>query len=235
MKTTILLFLIFSICCLNAKEHFQIPKLTTPPIIDGKISANEWDKSIQRDKFFQTTPGDNTEPSEKTEFYLGYDDKNIYALAKCYMQDKSLIRYHHCQRDAIYTTDRVFLFLDTFHSNDRAYYVVANANGEQADGIVIEDIDPTIDFYFESSGSRTDFGWLVEIAIPLKSLKYKSGKNVSWGGFLKRTIPERNEEITSFPVKRGGGNFYDNYGIFQFEELPTKMNLKVIPSSIVSF
>ena len=223
------------ICLLLAKEQLHIPKLHTPPIIDGKISSNEWDEAILRNKFFQTAPGDNTEPSEKTEFYLGYDDKNIYALAKCFMKDKTLIRDFHCRRDAIYTTDRVFLFLDTFHSNDRAYYVVANANGEQADGIIIENIDTTIDFYFESMGSRTDYGWLVEIAIPLKSLKYKSGRSISWGGFLKRVIPERNEEITSFPVKRGGGNFYDNYGIFKFEELPTNKNLKFIPSAIGSF
>ena len=223
------------ICLLLAKEQLQIPKMLSPPIIDGKISNNEWDEALIRKEFYQTAPGDNTEPSEKTEFYLGYDNKNIYVQAKCFMQDKSLIRDFHCRRDAIYTTDRIFLFLDTFHSNDQAYYVVANANGEQADGIVIDDIDPTIDFYFESMGSRTDYGWMVEIAIPLKSLKYKSGKNVSWGGFLKRTIPERNEEITSFPIKRGGGNFYDNYGIFKFEELSTNQNLKFIPSAIGTY
>ena len=66
-------------------------------------------------------------------------------------------------------------------------------------------------------------------------IKYKSGKNVSWGGFIKRHIPDGPEEITSFPVRRGGGNFFDNYGIFKFEELPTNQNLKIIPSAIGTY
>ncbi|MCD4819007.1 MAG: carbohydrate binding family 9 domain-containing protein [Candidatus Cloacimonetes bacterium] len=232
-----ILFIIFInlLFILIAKEKIIFPKVETPPRIDGRITFNEWENAIVRDEFYQTSPGDNTEPSEKTEFFMCYDDENLYFLAKCYMKDLSLIRDFHCSRDRIYTTDRVLIFLDTFGTNDRAYYVVANANGEQADGIVLDDIDPTIDFYFESMGNRTDYGWMVEIAIPFKSLKYKSGKNITWGGFLKRNIPERNEEITSFPIKRGGGNFYDNYGLFQFENITKNQNLKVIPSVIGSY
>jgi len=234
-KNIFFIIFIYSIFILNAKETLIFPKVENPPRIDGKVTQNEWENSLLRDKFYQTAPGDNTEPSEETEFYMCYDDTNLYFLAKCYMENPELIRDFHCSRDKIYTTDRIFIFLDTFHSNDRAYYVVANANGEQADGIVLSDIDTTIDFYFKSMGSRTDYGWMVEIAIPFKSLKYKSGKDVIWGGFLKRAIPERNEEITCFPVKRGGGNFYDNYGLFKFDDIPENQNLKVIPSVIGNY
>ena len=225
------LFIIFLfIGILNAKVEINIPKLERPPLIDGKINEGEWKNAVIIDKFYQIAPGDNTEPSEKTEFFVGYDDKNLYFLAKCYTEDTGIIRDFHCSRDAIYTTDRIFIFLDTFYSNQQAYYMGANPNGEQADGIVINDIDPSIDLFYVSGGSRTDYGYLVEISLPLKSLKYKSGRNVSWGFFLKRQIPDKNEEITCFPVKRGGGNFYDNYGIIKFENIPAKMNLKLIPA-----
>ncbi len=221
---------IFLICFLNAKVEINIPKLEKAPTIDGKISEGEWDNAVVIDRFYQVAPGDNTEPSEKTKFFMGYDDKNLYFLAKCYAEDTAKIRDFHCSRDAIYTTDRIFIFLDTFYSNQQAYYVGANPNGEQADGIVISNIDPSIDLFFISSGTRTDYGYLVEISLPFKSIKYKSGRNVSWGFFLKRHIPGKNEEITCFPVKRGGGNFYDNYGIIKFENIPAKMNLKLIPA-----
>jgi hypothetical protein len=230
MKRVYIFILFIFIGILNAKVEINIPKLERFPIIDGKISEGEWENAVVIDKFYQVAPGDNTVPSEKTEFFVGYDDKNLYILAKCYAEDSGIIRDFHCSRDAIYATDRIFIFLDTFFSNQQAYYVGANPNGEQADGIVINDIDPSIDLFFVSGGNRTDYGYLVEISLPFKSIKYKSGKNVAWGFFLKRHIPGKNEEITCFPVKRGGGNFYDNYGIIKFENIPAKMNLKLIPA-----
>ena len=213
----------------------MIPKLENPPIIDGKISESEWQNAVKWDNFLQISPGDNSQPSEKTEVYLAYDFQNIYCLAKCYYENPQRIRNFHCSRDKIYTTDRIFFFFDTFLSNDKAYYIGCNANGEQADGIVLSDIDPSIDLYYLSHGSITDFGYILEMALPLESIKYKSGKNVSWGGFIKRHIPDGPEEITSFPVRRCGGNFFDNYGIFKFEELPTNQNLKIIPSAIGTY
>jgi hypothetical protein len=117
----------------------------------------------------------------------------------------------------------------------KAYYIGANANGEQADGIIVEEIDPSIDLYFSSSGCITDFGYIIELLLPLKSIKYESGSDVEWGLFMKRHIPERNEEICGFPVERGGGNFYKNYGKVRFEKLPSSLSLKVIPSLTASY
>jgi len=226
----ILLIFILLICFLNAKVEINIPKLENPPVIDGKISADEWSEAVLWDEFFQTSPGDNTEPSEKTEIFLAYDENNIYCMAKCYFVDMIRLRDFHCSRDHIYTTDRVFFFFDTFHSNDQAYYIGCNANGEQADGIVIDDIDPSIDIFYLSAATKNDKGYFIEMALPLESIKYKSGKDVTWGVFFKRHITDGPEEVCGFRVPRGGGNFYDNYGILRFTELPTNMNLKLIPS-----
>ena len=234
MKRNLFFIIFLLIGILNAKIEIEIPYLNNAPKIDGEISEHEWTESIMYDQFVQTSPGDNSMASEKTEFFMGYDNDNLYYLAKCYMENPAEIRDYHCSRDRIYTTDRVMVFLDTFESNSKAYYVVANRHGEQADGIVLDNIDPSIDFNFYSMGSLTEYGWIVEISIPFKSLKYKSGENVQWGGFLKRAIPAKNEEIT-FPVKRGGGNFYDNYAIFKFADLPTNQRLKISPSIIGNY
>ncbi|MBN2461464.1 MAG: hypothetical protein JXB60_07650 [Candidatus Cloacimonetes bacterium] len=228
--------LFFSLCSiLYGKMEYEVPFLTSAPIIDGVIGDNEWNCAVMIEEFYQTSPGDNTTPSEKTEFFIGYDFDNIYCLVKCYAEDLQIIRDFHCSRDNIMTTDRVFIFLDTFHSNEKAYYFGANVNGEQADGIVIDDIDTLPDLFYYSRGTRMDFGYLIEFAIPLNSIKYRSGKGVTWGTFIKRHIPERGEEITSFPVLRGRGNFYDNYGILKFAILPSSMSLKINPSLISRF
>lgn len=236
MKKIILIILLLILALiLKAKTEIEIPYINEKPIIDGVIFADEWAKAVRWDEFYQISPGDNAVPACKTEAFIGYDDQNIYMMAKCYFDNIDRLRNFHCSRDHIYTTDRMLFFFDTFHSNEQAYYVGCNANGEQEDGIVTDNVDPSIDLFFRSQSSKTDYGYIVEIAIPLKSLKYKSGKNVTWGGFIKRHIPDGSEEITCFPVKRGGGNFYNNYGIFRFAELPTNMNLKVIPSVIGTY
>jgi hypothetical protein len=229
-RNFIFLIFIFLICFLNAKVEINIPKLENPPVIDGVISADEWSEAVRWDDFYQTSPGDNTEPSERTEVFLAYDENNIYCMAKCHFKDISRLRNFHCSRDQIYTTDRVYFFFDTFHSNTQAYYFGCNANGEQADGIIIDDIDTSIDLFYYSAGGINTEGFVIELALPLESIKYKSGKNVDWGVFFIRHIPDGPEKVSGFRVPRGGGNFYDNYGILRFAELPNNMNLKLIPS-----
>jgi hypothetical protein len=231
MYKYILVFLVLlAVFTLTAKEVIEIPLISNVPVIDGIVTAGEWDEAVDWNDFYQTSPGDNTEPSERTEVYLAYDKENIYCLAKCYFADLARLRDNHCSRDQIYTSDRVYFFFDTFLSNDQAYYFGCNANGEQADGIVIDDIDPSIDFFFHSAGGITEEGYFLELSLPLESIKYKSGKNIDWGVFFKRHIADGPEEVCGFPVPRGGGNFYDNYGILRFAELPNNMNLKLIPS-----
>jgi len=230
MKKIITLLLLLILAFIEAKIEIEIPYITQQPVIDGVISFDEWSSAVRWDEFYQTSPGDNTEPSERTEVFLAYDENNIYFMAKCYFEDMNRLRDFHCSRDHIYTTDRFYFFLDTFHSNDQAYYFGCNANGEQADGIVIDDIDPSIDLFYYSAGGKTSEGFIIELALPLESIKYKSGKDVTWGVFFKRHITDGPEEVCGFRVPRSGGNFYDNYGILRFAELPNNINLKLIPS-----
>ncbi|NQT65529.1 MAG: hypothetical protein HQ554_05060, partial [FCB group bacterium] len=230
MKKIITLLLLLILAFIEAKIEIEIPYITQQPVIDGVISFDEWSSAVRWDEFYQTSPGDNTEPSERTEVFLAYDENNIYFMAKCYFEDMNRLRDFHCSRDHIYTTDRFYFFLDTFHSNDQAYYFGCNANGEQADGIVIDDIDPSIDLFYYSAGGKTSEGFIIELALPLESIKYKSGKDVTWGVFFKRHITDGPEEVCGFRVPRSGGNFYGNYGILRFAELPNNINLKLIPS-----
>lgn len=236
MKKYILIFVfLLAVISLSAKELIEIPKTMYPPAVDGKVDLSEWKDAYLRTEFYQTSPGDNTKPSEKTEIGMMYDNENIYLMAKCYFNDLNRLRDNHCSRDAIYTTDRCYFFFDTFHSNARTYYLGCNANGEQADGIVLEETDTTIDLYYVSKAQKTSYGFSLEIMLPLESIKYKSGDNVDWGFFFKRHVPDGPEEISSHTVKRGGGNFYDNYAILRFSHLPTNKNLKVIPAIVADY
>src|SRR5688572_31607544 len=51
----------------------NIPKLETLALIDGKLDDEVWKSAAIFKDFIQTYPGDNIEPSRKTEAYMFYD------------------------------------------------------------------------------------------------------------------------------------------------------------------
>lgn len=217
----------------SARATFEMPQASTQLSIDGTISDGEWENALWFTDFYHINPGDNATPTEETEAAMMYDDKNIYLMAKLYFHDKARHRDFRCSRDKIYTSDRIYFYLDTYMSNAQAYYLGCNANGEQADGLMKNDrTDPSIDLYYISCAQKTDYGFSLEIRLPLKSLNYQSGDDVQWGVFIKRLMPEGSEEMSSFPVDRNVGNFYENYGILQFSHLPQKRVLKVTPALV---
>ena len=234
MKRT-LMFLCMLSCVLGSVSgtiNYNVPNITSAPSIDGVVEPGEWDQMLLIDRFYQVAPGYNVEPTEKTEMRLGYDDKNIYLLAVCHMEDPSQIRLFHCRRDQINVTDRVAIYLDTFASNYRAYFFTANAYGEQGDGMLGDGY--AYDMQYESKGSVNDEGYVIEMAIPFKSIKYKSGKDVEWNVMLQRAIVNKNELMQPFPDNREAMSTYDSFGTLTFEKMPSRQRLKLIPAFIMT-
>ena len=97
------------------------------------------------------------------------------------------------------------VLLDTFNDQRRAYSLVFNPFGLQADGILTEGQgeDYSIDIVMESKGVLTSDGYTVEVAIPFKSLRYEAGKNKLWGLHAIRRIKRFNNEQNSWmPLAR---------------------------------
>ena len=154
-----------------------IPKFDQPPTIDGRLDDAVWQKAAVLGDFYQIQPGDNIAPSRKTEVLLGYDSKTLYIAYHCYDEPGS-VRATVPKRDQIFDDDYVGALFDTFNDQRRAYEIDINPLGVQADGIwdVNGNEDFSYDMVFESKGSVTSDGYVVEIAIPFKSLRYNAGE-----------------------------------------------------------
>jgi len=50
-----------------------IPFAGQAPVIDGKADDEIWGRGARFADFYQTSPGDNTAPSRRTEVYMLYD------------------------------------------------------------------------------------------------------------------------------------------------------------------
>jgi hypothetical protein len=51
-------------------QPVRIPKLTKPPVIDGKLDDDVWKEAAVLKDFYQIDPGDNIAPSKPTEVLI---------------------------------------------------------------------------------------------------------------------------------------------------------------------
>lgn len=214
-----------------------IPRLDTPPTIDGKLDDPVWKQAAVFKDFYQTNPGDNVTPSKPTEARIGYDAKTLYFAFHCY-DEPDKIRATVAKRDEVFGEDNVRVFLDTFNDKRRAYVLGWNPLGVQQDGIMTEGAgtDFSVDIVMESKGMITSDGWTLEVAIPFKSLRYEAGAGKLWGIHIWRNIDRFNDEIDSWmPNSRDISSSLAQAGhITGLENISTEHTLEVIPSLTVS-
>jgi len=184
-------------------SEMRLGKLTSKPVIDGVMQESEWAGATKVELSYQVEPGDNTKPSERTEVFLACDREHLYAAFHAFDSDPSAIRARVSKRDDVNADDLVVLLLDTYNDRQRAYRFTLNPLGIQQDGIFTEqNVDETWDCIFESKGSITSDGYIVEVAIPFKSLRFQAGKDAKWGLHLRRVLPRRAEHMSWAPVSR---------------------------------
>jgi hypothetical protein len=215
----------------------QIPKVDSPPVIDGRLDDDVWQRAAVFGDFLQTNPGDNVAPKHPTEFMMAYDSKHLY-LAFRVVQDRDKVRATVARRDNIFDDDYVGVFLDTFNDQRQAYIFFFNPLGVQGDGTMTEGRgeDYSVDLVFESKGVLTEDGFTVEAAIPFKSLRYEAGKNKHWGIHIFRRVKYNNNELNSWmPMNRSIAGMLNQAGrITGLEGIETTRQLEINPSLTLS-
>lgn len=215
----------------------QIPRFDTVPVIDGNLNEPMWQTAAVFGDFYQTQPGDNVKPTFPTEVLMGYDSKNLYVAYRI-IQDKSSIRATVARRDNIFDDDYVGMYIDTFNDRRQAYTIFFNALGIQADGVFTEGRgeDYSVDIVMESKGVLTENGFIIEIAIPFKSLRYEAGKDKQWGLHLYRRVKYVNNELNSWmPNNRSVLGSLNKAGkITGLEGIETTRQLEISPSITLS-
>jgi len=91
---------------------------------------------------------------------------------------------------------------DTFYDRRSGFLFYTNPLGARADYSVVDEGGPNTDWnpVWESKTGRFDGGWTVEMAIPFKSLRYRSGADQVWGIQLRRSVRRKNEWAYLTPV-----------------------------------
>jgi hypothetical protein len=189
-----------------APPTLTIPRLEHAPSLEDFLSMQPQGEIAQRmvkvTGFTQRNPHDGEPITQPTAVYLGYDQKNFYAVFVCF-DDPKKVRARMSRREDIFDDDEVELILDTFHDRRRAYAFQTTPLGVQWDAIWTEasreeqtqgHFDTSFDTVWDSKGKVTSGGFVAMMAIPFKSLRFPARQQQEWGIILYRGITRDTED-----------------------------------------
>ena len=94
--------------------------------------------------------------------------------------------------------------------------------------------DSSWDALFTSAGRLVEDGWVAELAIPFKSLRYPArqrGETHQWGFQIQRDVAGKNESIVWAPVSRDIPGFLRQMGLLEgMSDLSASRNIEVLPT-----
>lgn len=139
-------------------------KVTAPPVIDGKLTPEEWSAMPSADGFVDKETG---QPAEKGTFWLGYDDKYIYFAARINTNPATVRATEYRTNVSLKSDDVVFLGIDAFGTGNELNIFGVNARG--ATDIRIAGGRAAKREWlgeFSANGRKIDTGYEVEARIP---------------------------------------------------------------------
>ncbi|NIM17323.1 MAG: hypothetical protein GTO45_35425 [Candidatus Aminicenantes bacterium] len=209
-----------------------IPDRTIEPIkIDGDLSEAVWSKTPVSKDFMTYVPIYGQVLSKKTEVWMAYDNYNLYFAFKCYDNEPTKIKTSISPRDKISRDDWVAVLLDAMGIKQTSYEFYVNPSGIQLDALnsAVGGWDMAPDFVWESAGKITGEGYQVEIAIPLESIRFKSGKEVQMGILLLRNIT-RVGTAGTWPEVKPGQTDFNFMATIIYTNLKPRLKLEVLPN-----
>ena len=169
--------------------------------VDGLLDEPVWSTIKPITEFVQRLPLDGGEPTEKSEMRILYDNNNLYFGFTFFDSDPEKVRATILNRGGwIHRDDKLEIALDTYHDRRNAYLFEMNPLGTQDDALITDENRPGLDEWawdgvYISEGKVTDFGWVLEVAIPWTTLRFPNKDELTMGLAIKRYINRKNESV----------------------------------------
>ena len=219
------------------KEKYQlrINKTDTPIQLDGQLDEPAWQSAAKAENFWIKYPQVKENADPKSEAMVTYDDRFIYVGIKCYGNTDYIITT--LKRDQDYwDADAVGIVLDPVNEASNGFMFGVTPMGVQMEGLLNSsgggsDIDRNWDNKWFSSAKTYDGYFIVEMAIPFKTLRYEAGRT-EWGVNFIRNNPQGNEFHTWTPIPQQFDGIDLNYtGLLVWDTAPKKVkgNVNLIP------
>ena len=210
--------------------------------IDGLLSEAEWALAPGASEFIQAEPYQGQPSRFVTIVKVLYNQKYLYIGVICKdPQGKHAIMATDFARDFEFTKhDLVNLSFDTFNDQRNAIVFATNAYGVQRDLLSFDDLYYDVDWngLWNVRTTRSDSGWVAEIAIPWKTLRYPKCTDTSqrWGFNVYRNRRLTNEISSFSPYPRIFTATHMNYAglLTNLKPPPPSPNIIVDPYILAS-
>lgn len=179
------------------KRTYQIPFIQQEIKVDGVLDEESWKTAETIGDLVQRQPKPGEPPTEKTDIKLLHDSDYLYVGVVAYDSEPDKIIGTEMARDGnIWSDDHFEMLLDTFLDQRNAYYFATNPTGALVDGLLLPNelqVNTNWDAIWDLRTQRIEDAWVIEIAIPFKSLSF-SPSNPEWGFNLKRAVYRKLEQ-----------------------------------------
>lgn len=229
--------LVFATIASAQTSDITIERASQPPKIDGVLDDEAWAKVAPLPGgptdwvSYQPGRGDKMPDIYRTEVRITYDDRNIYFALHCFDNEPAKIRTTVSRRDSSFSDDWVAMSLDSAGTGQSAYHLFSNPSGSQMDAINTsasgEQFDADVVWF--SAGRVTSDGYVIEIRLPLQSLRFKAGDRVRMGLLFFRRI-SRIGVSYSWPEMPPGQWVFDHPAHIVFNNLKPRRLIEVLPS-----
>jgi hypothetical protein len=216
-----------------ALHLLDLVRTDQPPKIDGVLDDAAWSGSpLELSDWVTYSPVRGQALDQRTAVRVTYDDAGIFIAFQCKDPEPDKVRATMGRRDQLWSDDWVGLSLDAIGNGQQSYDLFVNPLGVQADildtSTAGEDTAP--DWVWESAGRKTDEGYDVEIHVPWKSLRFRSGEDVKMGILFWRRV-SRTGVSASWPELPAGKWVFECHAPMRLKNLPRPLSLELVPSA----
>lgn len=209
----------------EGRPTVTIPRIEAEIEVDGRLDEPVWSQAVRLGGFWQQQPVDGRRAEEETQVLVWYSPEAIHFGILAFDSQPGTIRATVADRDNLDRDDTVTIYLDTFNDRRRAFFFTVNPLGVQQDGVQTEGAgsaghwagygqgDRNPDYHFDSKGRITEAGYVVEVRIPFKSLRFQGTGEQSWGLNVQRTVQRTGYQDTWTDVRRASSSFLGQAGV----------------------
>jgi hypothetical protein len=184
-----------------------ISRLQGKFIFDGVVDDECWENATSLPATM-LTPVFGLPPSQKTDFFIAYDDDYVYMSGRMYDKTPEKIMASSRIRDEWSAqNDYLFWIFDTFNDHENGLMFATTPEGVRIDAAILNDATDLKNPYsiewntfWDVKTSRNERGWFAEIRIPVSSLRFQpKNDKVTMGLIAMRYRPE-SSEVDVFPA-----------------------------------
>ena len=128
-------------------KRFRIHRITSTPQIDGELGQNEWADATKVADLHEVQPVEFSAPSERTEWYVAYDNRFLYIAAHAYdSEPDAIVAQTLRQGGRLNSDDFLRVIIDAFNNKRSGYSFTLNPNGVRAEAIYATPTRPSADW-----------------------------------------------------------------------------------------